>query len=257
MTGRARRRLRRIFVTSCSGRRRGTPITKQALAAILLAERPGIGRVLAGIGGATLAGVLGGPVAAVVCGAYAGIGISYWHTSCARRRAARARRESIDAISEIAAELRAGMPLLAAGRIPDPDAAFIVAAARRVSERLGAPLADLLDRVEADLRARTRADTEVAAQLAGTRATAVLLSAMPLAGVALGASLGTDPLHHLLHTRAGALCALTALGLQCLGLLFTSWLVRGVTGASGSRGCRQTLRHRQAPVLASGALRRG
>lgn len=99
----------------------------------------------------------------------------------------------------------------------------------RLAERTGAPAADLVERIEADARAADRAKASAAAQAAGAQATAILLAALPAGGIALGYSIGADPLRILLHTGLGAACALGAVALQCAGLL---WADRLVTGAA-------------------------
>src|SRR5512133_3062974 len=104
-----------------------------------------------------------------------------------------------------------------------------MATACRVSERLGAPLADLFDGIERDLRAILRLRRLLSAQVAGSWATVVILAALPLAGLGLGIGLGVDPLRQLLHTPLGAACAGLALVLQVAGLLWTSALVTKVT----------------------------
>ncbi|WP_432902489.1 hypothetical protein ACQP1S_02425 [Micromonospora matsumotoense] len=104
-------------------------------------------------------------------------------------------------------------------------------AAVRLADRTGAPLAELLERVEADARAFDRGMAAAAAQSAGANATALLLAALPLGGVALGYGIGVDPLAVLLHTPVGAACALVAMGLQAGGLLWAERL--GATPGEG------------------------
>jgi len=114
----------------------------------------------------------------------------------------------------------------------DPAVAGALArleAAYRISEVLGTPLADLLDRVDADLRAQQRLRLNVQAQLAGAQATSVLLAALPVVGLALGGAMGFDPVAQLLHTPVGGACAVLAALLQCGGLAWTARLVRGAT----------------------------
>jgi tight adherence protein B len=105
-----------------------------------------------------------------------------------------------------------------------------LAAACEVSERLGAPLADLLDRVESDLRNAERVRAAVAAQTSGARASAALLATLPVAGIGLGYAMGARPGHALLHTPLGAACALGALLLQSAGLGWTGRLCRSAVG---------------------------
>ena len=101
-------------------------------------------------------------------------------------------------------------------------------AAHRVSEALGTPLADLLDQVEADLRAGQALRLNLAAQTSGAQTTTTLLVGLPAAGLWLGAGIGVDPVGQLLHTPLGAACAVTAVALQVAGLLWTGRMVRSV-----------------------------
>ena len=192
------------------------------------------------VGSATLAGVaagvFGGPVAAVVAACYAAYAVRSLRRAAAERRATRARTAALDVIGGLAADLRAGMaPPSALGvarrALEDPDPAVRralgrVDAACEVSERLGAPLADLLDRVESDLRGTERARAAVAAQTGGARASAVLLALLPVAGVALGYAMGARPDRALLHTPLGAGCVVMALLLQYAGMAWTGRMCR-------------------------------
>ncbi|MGN6303103.1 MAG: type II secretion system F family protein [Angustibacter sp.] len=102
------------------------------------------------------------------------------------------------------------------------------AAAWRLAQRTGAPLADLLDTVGATVRADRADRAAVEAALAGPRATSRLLLALPVAGIALGELIGAAPLHVLLATPAGRACALTGLGLLVTGRWWMRRLVRTV-----------------------------
>ena len=99
----------------------------------------------------------------------------------------------------------------------------LVAAVWRLAERTGAPAAELVERIEADVRAGDRSRASAAAQAAGARATALLLAALPVGGIALGYGIGVDPLRVLLHTPLGAACAAGAFTLQTAGL---AWAAR-------------------------------
>lgn len=193
--------------------------------------------------------VLGGPVAAVAVGAYGGLAAR----TALRRRSTRAalseRVRQLDALGALAADLRAGRPVATAASAlshpersarvpaagPEPAAqrlAALTRAAFHLAERTGAPLADLLERVEADARAMDRALAAAAAQAAGARATAWLLAGLPLGGIALGYAIGVDPLAVLLRTPIGAGCAVTAIALQFAGLAWADRLSGNVSRAS-------------------------
>jgi tight adherence protein B len=172
-------------------------------------------------------------------------------------------------LSVLAAELRAGRPAAAAlaaasgvatgpladglrsaavaGDVgADPVAALLraapgsavgelvrgLAACWQVCASTGSSLATAVDRLAISLQAQEAQRRVVEAELAGPRATAALLAALPVAGVGLAAGLGARPLHVLLHTTAGLACLTAGLLLEALGLWWTSRLV---AAAGGSR----------------------
>jgi len=196
--------------------------------------------------------LLSGPVAALLAAAYGTLSVRALLRRAARSRASAARARSLDDLCALAADLRAGLPpativdpdsgdarvggLLDArpGRSPGhrPGAAErriveLTKAVWRLAERTGAPAAELVERIEADARAADRAHASVAAQAAGAQATALLLAALPLGGIALGYGIGVDPLQILLHTTLGGGCALGAAFLQAVGLLWADHLATG------------------------------
>jgi tight adherence protein B len=195
-------------------------------------------RRVAAAGGAAVgvcAGLLFGPVAGVVAATYAG---------CAGHAAVRALRDrerrrglarAIEAVGMLAADLRAGVPVpiaVEASRVElgaCADVADRVRAATAVADRTGAPLADVLDRLDADLRAGVRLRAAGAAQAAGARVSAWLLAVLPLAGVALGPAIGADTTRVLLHTPLGAACLGVAVGLQLGGLAWSARLARAAS----------------------------
>lgn len=169
-----------------------------------------------------LAGALvGGTAGAMVAEAAAG--------RDRRRREA----ELLEAVSALAADLRAGRhPADAVAG--DPRRTHLesaaVAAVWTVSDRTGAPAAAVLDRVEQDLRTRERHRREIHAQLAGARSTAVLLAALPLLGIGLGAAMGARPLPVLFGTGRGQVALFAGAALDVLGLLWTARIVASAGG---------------------------
>jgi tight adherence protein B len=221
--------------------------------------------VLGAAAGGTLGLLLGGPVAAMILAAYAGFAARALLTRRRQESATRARGEAVDAVAALADDLRAGLaPRSALGRawprlvgadtpadgpadtvVPDDpvralrgDAeparapvALRLATAWRLADRTGTPLAELLDRLDAELAAQERVRRRFAAQTAGTRATALLLAVLPAIGLAFGYSIGADPLRVLLHSPVGAICAAITLVLQLAG---SFWVRRlAATGAVG------------------------
>ncbi|WP_262283314.1 type II secretion system F family protein [Micromonospora sp. MA102] len=174
--------------------------------------------------GAGAGALLGGPVAALVLAAYGALAARAVLRRRARQATDLAHRRDLDQIGALAADLRAGLP--AAGAIGDGTrrTARLARAAVRLADRTGAPLAELLERVEADARTADRGMAAAAAQAAGARATAWLLAALPLGGIALGYAIGVDPVAVLLHTPVGGGCALAAVALQIGGLLWAERL---------------------------------
>jgi len=191
--------------------------------------------VLAFVAG-TGAWALAGPVAAVVAGTYGGLALRAVVLRAQRRAAAVARARGLDHLADLAAEVRAGLPAPTGARMSIVDIVEPLraraAAAVRLAEATGAPLAELFERIEADGRAADRAAATAAAQSAGARATVWLLAVLPVAGLAIGYGVGADPLAVLLHTPLGAGCAIGALGLQVAGL---AWVHRLVDGPADRR----------------------
>jgi tight adherence protein B len=95
-----------------------------------------------------------------------------------------------------------------------------LAAAWQVADTSGAPLTEVLDRLDADLTSLRRRRDLVDAQTTAATTTVRMLAVLPVLGLGLGYTLGGDPLGFLLHTAAGAVCALLALALQAAGLLW-------------------------------------
>ncbi|MGD9987804.1 type II secretion system F family protein [Pseudonocardia sp.] len=79
-----------------------------------------------------------------------------------------------------------------------------VAAAWALSDRHGIPLATLLSSVAADVRWRVEFGNRVRAELAGPRATATVLTLLPVLGVGFGQLMGADPLGVLGDGMLGA-----------------------------------------------------
>ncbi|MEU6405441.1 type II secretion system F family protein [Streptomyces sp. NPDC046985] len=121
--------------------------------------------------------------------------------------------------------------LAAAARQPGAEGLRGLAACWRVAVDQGAGLAAGLDRLEAALRTERDQRADLHAQLAGSRATAVMLAALPALGLLLGTAMGADPLHVLLHTGAGLGCLLVGGALEAVGLWWALGIVRRAEAA--------------------------
>ncbi|TVT30271.1 hypothetical protein FNH05_29345 [Amycolatopsis rhizosphaerae] len=98
-----------------------------------------------------------------------------------------------------------------------------LATAAALSRRHGLPLADLLDAVRRDLVAGARFLSRSEAGMAGPRASATVLAALPGIGLLLGEAMGAHPVYLLVTTPPGQL--LMALG-SALILAGVAWSAR-------------------------------
>ncbi|WP_060574214.1 MULTISPECIES: type II secretion system F family protein [unclassified Pseudonocardia] len=182
----------------------------------------------------------------------------------ARRDAARhagAAAELADALARITDELRTGAhpaaalagqahdgplarallePAAAAARIGEPVPAALrraaggpagrdverIAAAWELADRHGAPLADLLGGLLDDIRWRIAHGARVRAQLAGPRATASVLTALPLAGIGLGQLMGIAPLTVLRSGLHGPVLLAVGVLLTAAGTAWSDRILR-------------------------------
>lgn len=174
----------------------------------------------------------------------------------ARRRRARERGHVIWALGALASELEAGQPptraLLRSTGTPSPwphaeraarwggdvadaldrdaDGSPVlaqVAACWRVGAR-GSGLADSIRTVATSARAAEDVRVEMEGQLAGPRATARMLSVLPVVGIGLGTLMGSDPLVWLVGTLPGRACLLGGLALTVVGMWWTGRIAASV-----------------------------
>ncbi|MEU0243012.1 type II secretion system F family protein [Streptomyces sp. NPDC006235] len=171
-----------------------------------------------------------------LCGALAGEVRAGCQPGEALLRAARDCGGLADAQPTVLAAARFGgdVPdaLSTAARQPGAEGLRGLAACWRVAVDQGAGLAAGLDRLAAALRAERDQRSDLRAQLAGARATAVLLAGLPALGLLIGTALGADPLQVLLHTTAGLGCLVTGGVLEGLGLWWVRRIVRGAEEAA-------------------------
>lgn len=153
--------------------------------------------------------------------------------------AALARGPCRQALGSAAAAARLGGDVPAALAGPEVRTSTVpgvlrgLAACWRVCATAGSGLAAAVDRLADGLRAGQAQERLVASELAGARASAVLLAVLPVGGVALGAGLGARPLSVLLHTPLGLACLVLGLGLDAVGLWWTGRIVARAAGRTG------------------------
>jgi tight adherence protein B len=143
-------------------------------------------------------------------------------------------RAAADGDGELCLRLRAAgdvrHALVGAAALPGAEGLQALSAAEWVSQRTGAPGGAVVGRVAEVLRAEAAAQRAVEVELAPARATTRLLAGLPAVGLLMGAGLGADPLHALLGTSPGRLCAAAAALLEVAGLLWCRAIRRRAVG---------------------------
>lgn len=163
------------------------------------------------------------------------------------------RRQAVITLCRVlAAELRAGQPpeealrlsVLQAGSLVGPvsDAASLRAAAKNepdlwalaylavcwdVASDTGAGLAGVVDELAESLTEQEEQRADALARTTGPRTTAIVLSGLPLVGVAMSTGLGGSPLAFLFTTSVGLVCLFLGVTLNLLGFWWTMRMLRG------------------------------
>jgi tight adherence protein B len=101
-----------------------------------------------------------------------------------------------------------------------------VAAVWTAAERHGAPVTALLDRLADAYDDEDAVRTELTASVAGSRASMLVLAALPAGGVLLGAAVGGHPWTWLFGRPLGWATCVVAAGLDAAGVGWTRWLLR-------------------------------
>lgn len=93
----------------------------------------------------------------------------------------------------------------------------------------GLSIATLMQTAQRDITERQRFSSRVRAGMAGARATAAVLAALPVLGTGLGQVIGASPVRFLFADGAGGWLLLTGVTLSCAGLLWSDRITAGVT----------------------------
>ncbi|MGY0485807.1 type II secretion system F family protein [Streptomyces sp. WG-D5] len=117
-----------------------------------------------------------------------------------------------------------------AAREPGAEGLHGLAACWRVAVDRGAGLASGLERLADALRAERDQRGDLRAQLAGPWSTTVMLAALPVFALLLGAAMGARPLRVLLHTWPGIGCLVVGGALEAAGMWWAARIVRGAEG---------------------------
>lgn len=156
---------------------------------------------------------------------------------------------SVDATSAVRAGTLAP-PRRARSRSPDDASGRVLAAAWHVAVAAGAPLAPTLRTIADALRDRAETERDIAIALAGPRATARLVSWLPLVGMALAVVMGVD----LLGTLTGSVVGWALLGSGTLLLLLGRRWMRALLHRASPGSDLPGLRHDLLAVALSGGL---
>ncbi|ASU86001.1 hypothetical protein CDO52_03080 [Nocardiopsis gilva YIM 90087] len=145
-------------------------------------------------------------------------------------------------LAPVTAAARAGEDLApaleATAALPGTAGLRYLAACWRVTAGTGAGLADVVDRLSESLMREEELRQELTAHLAGPRTTALLLSVLPVAGLAMASLLGGGALAFLFGTPLGLACLATGVALDVLGLYWTDRMVRRTSASFTSRAGR-------------------
>jgi len=97
-----------------------------------------------------------------------------------------------------------------------------------LAQAYGLGIATTLHAAQRDLAERQRFSARVTAGMAGARATAAVLAAIPVIGIGLGQLVGANPVRFLLSGGAGGWLLVIGVALACAGLLWSDRITAGV-----------------------------
>lgn len=146
--------------------------------------------------------------------------------TAAENAAADAPGPAADAMRAIALSARLGGDLGASSGRADGAALDRLSCAWALARRHGLPMAEVLDAVRRDVETGVRFARQIRARMAGPRASAAILAALPGVGIVLGEAMGAHPLAVLATTAAGHALLVIGCGLIWAG---TAWSGR-ITG---------------------------
>lgn len=139
--------------------------------------------------------------------------------------------EDADCLAPAATSIRLGGnasdALRRAAAEPGREGLAAMAAAWHVSERSGAPVAEVMEQVAVALRQEQQVGDVVAAELSAARASGRIMALLPLVAIALGTAVGADPVSVLFNSAGGQWLVLAGVGLACAGVVWTERIASG------------------------------
>jgi tight adherence protein B len=127
---------------------------------------------------------------------------------------------AVAARARLGADVAAGLRS-AARRSPLPTHWERLAVYWQLAQTHGLAIAALMQTAQCDIVERERFSARVDAGMAGARATAAVLAALPVLGVGLGQLIGADPVSFLLSGGTGGWLLVIGVTLACFGLLWS------------------------------------
>jgi tight adherence protein B len=103
-----------------------------------------------------------------------------------------------------------------------------LAACWKVAAHSGSGMTTAVNRLIQGLRENEELRNTLDAELASPRATAKVLSSLPLIGLLMGIAMGADPIGWLFGNPRGIACLICGLAFSCLGIFWSRRLVRSV-----------------------------
>ena len=88
----------------------------------------------------------------------------------------------------------------------------------------------LLESVPRSITGASRHRSATEASLQGPQATAVILTCLPLAGIAMGMAMGAAPISFLLTTQLGGIALVCGVGLSCAGFMWSRTITSKAIG---------------------------
>lgn len=95
----------------------------------------------------------------------------------------------------------------------------------RIARQTGAPLTPTINRLIKQTKNNIELNNEIAAELASTKATLVVLACLPAVGLVLGTLLSGNSLHWLLNNKFGHICLAAGLFLNLLGIYWLKLII--------------------------------
>jgi tight adherence protein B len=133
----------------------------------------------------------------------------------------------VAARARISADVAAGMRD-AAAQSALPEHWYGLATCWELAQAHGLAIGTLMKTAHEDIVERERFIARVYAGMAGARATAAVLAALPVVGIGLGQLIGADPLRFLLGTPSGGWLLGVGVVFACAGLLWADRITEGV-----------------------------